>query len=199
MTASTASLASSSPTRRRSALLTCLLAAALTAGCTTDSGTSSTQGHALDGGMQSTGRAGTEHAQLGEVFWAALPLPTNTSNDPVTISKARFTSVPKGLKVSEYRVLDVNEVGGVIFLAYEGGKYGTRDPEKFRNYADKPIRLKGKKSSDYYYAAKIKVTGKVQGDLEGCRYWYEQNEHRYWQEVPCQTTIQLGPPLPEDN
>lgn len=148
--------------------------------------------------MQSTGRIGTEHAQVGEVFWAALPLPRNTTKDPVAIDKARFTKIPKGLKVSEYRIFDTNEVGGIYFLAYSGGKYGTKDPEKFRNYAGKPIRLKGKKESDYYVAAKVTVTGPVHEDLGGCVFWYKQNTKKYKQNLHCQTTIRIGKPLPDN-
>ncbi|MFF8932370.1 hypothetical protein ACF1AO_34465 [Streptomyces longwoodensis] len=202
MTASTADPASSSRTNQRRLLLACLTVCLLSAGCSSNPATGGkdlTQGHALDGGMQSTGRAGTENAQLGEVFWAALPLPSNTSRDPLTISKARFTTIPKGLKVSEYKVFDVNEVGGVIYLAYSGGKYGTRNPEKYRDHSSEPLKVKGRTSSHYYYAAKVTVTGPVKTDLEGCRYWYEQKGREYRQDVPCQTTIRLGPPLTEDN
>ncbi|MGW7244558.1 hypothetical protein [Streptomyces sp. NPDC054804] len=149
--------------------------------------------------MQSTGRVGTEHAQLGEVFWAALPLPHNTSKDPVAINKARFTQIPKGLKIGEYRIFNANQSDGVYLLAYTGGKYGTKDPASFTNYAGKPIRLKGKQDSDYYYAAKVMVTGPVHTDLGGCSFWYEQNSRKYKQVLPCQVTIRIGKPLPDNN
>ncbi|MFD8308392.1 hypothetical protein ACFV29_39585 [Streptomyces sp. NPDC059690] len=111
-----------------------------------------------------------EHAQLGEVFWAALPLPHNTSKDPLAIKKARFTEIPKGLKIGEYRIFNANEVGGIYLLAYDGGKYGMKDPEKFTNYAGKPARLKAKQESDYYYAAKATVTGPVHKNPGGCSF-----------------------------
>ncbi|MEV7814394.1 hypothetical protein AB0P05_27275 [Streptomyces flaveolus] len=151
----------------------------------------------MNGGLQSTGRIGTEHAQIGEVFWAALPLPNNTSKEPVSIHKARFTEVPKGLKIGEYRVFNTKEVGGVYLLAYSGGKYGTKDPEKLTNYAGKSIRVKGKQESDYYYAAKVTVIGPVHRDLGGCTFWYRQSGQEYKQTLPCQTTIRLGKPLPD--
>ncbi|MFF8730491.1 hypothetical protein ACF073_29030 [Streptomyces sp. NPDC015171] len=149
--------------------------------------------------MQSTGRVGTEHAQVGEVFWAALPLPNNTSGDSVEIEKARFTEIPEGLKVGEYRVFDTEEVGGIYLLAYSGGKYGTKDPEKLTNYAGNSIHLKGRQESDYYFAAKITVTGPVHGDLGGCSFLYNQQGREYKQKLPCQTAIRLGRPLPDNN
>jgi hypothetical protein len=183
----------------RAKLAAALLVGMLTAGCATHSSGEVAQGRALDGGMQSTGRIGTDHAQLGEVFWAALPLPRNASKDPVVIEKARFTQIPKGLKVGEYRVFSANEVGGIYFLAYTGGKYGTKDPEKFKNYAGQPIHLKGKQESDYYYAAKVTVTGPVHDDLGNCSFWYEQNNKKYKQKLHCQTSIRIGKPLPDDD
>ena len=203
MTASTASPASSSPTRTRGLVGAALLAALLAAGCTSpDSDATASQeparGRALNGGMQTTGRIGTEHAQVGEVFWAALPLPRNATKDPLAIEKARFTKIPKGLKVGEYRVFDTDEVGGIYFLAYAGGKYGTKDPDTLKNHAGEPIRLKSDQESDYYYAAKVTVTGPVHHDLGGCSYWYKQNNRQYRQSLHCQTTIRVGTPLPDD-
>lgn len=136
----------------------------LAAGCGSDSTGGVSKGRALNGGMQSTGRVGTEHAQIGEVFWAALPLPHNTSKDPVAIDKARFTQIPKGLKVGEYRVFNTKQVGGIYLLAYTGGKYGTKDPDTFTNYAGKPVRLNSKQESDYYYAVGVRPL-----DTEGAR------------------------------
>lgn len=101
--------------------------------------------------------------------------------------------------MSEYRVFDANEVGGVLVLGYSGGKYGTRNPEKYTDYADRPISLKAKQAGDYYYAARVTVTGQVEEDLEGCRYWYEKKGREYWQDIPCQTTIRLGTPVPGES
>jgi len=194
-----ASLASSSPTRRRVTLTAALLVSVLAVGCESQPSGGVAQGHALNGGMQSTGRVGIEHAQLGEVFWAALPLPNNTSKDSVAINKARFTEIPKGLKVGEYRIFNATEAGGIYLLAYTGGKYGTKDPEKLTNYAGKPIQLKANQESDYYFAAKVTVTGPIHKDLGGCSFWYKQNGKEYKQNLSCQTTIRIGKPLPGDS
>ncbi|WP_190075813.1 hypothetical protein [Streptomyces lanatus] len=45
---------------------------------------------ALDGGMQSAGDVGYDHAQVGAEYWAGLPLPWNASGQDLEITRAEF-------------------------------------------------------------------------------------------------------------
>ncbi|MFI8166038.1 hypothetical protein ACIGAN_06720 [Streptomyces sp. NPDC085931] len=46
-----------------------------------------------------------------------------------------------------------------------------------------------------FWAARVRVTGKVTGELTGCRYYYRQDDTEYRQNVACISRIRLGPPL----
>ncbi|MCF1646500.1 hypothetical protein [Streptomyces indiaensis] len=48
---------------------------------------------------------------------------------------------------------------------------------------------------DIFWAARVRVTGKVTGDLTGCRYYYRHDGTEYRQNVACTSKIRLGPPL----
>lgn len=193
--------ASSTPTRRPLLLVVtlCLAVAAavgtyLLAAGRGESGTV-TEGTALDGGMQSAGDVGYEHAQVGEEYWAGLPLVWNESSRDLAISKAEFVHVPEGLEVLEYRALDGDDTDGNILFARTDGKGGMGDLTEARNYAGTPVKVKAKSGSDVYYIARVKVTGPIHADLTGCRYWYRQGAREYRQDVDCSTIIRLGPPL----
>ncbi|MFD5013774.1 hypothetical protein [Streptomyces chartreusis] len=153
------------------------------------------EGSALDGGMQSAGDVGYEHAKVGEEYWAGLPLAWNTSATDVEITKAEFSQVPKGLKVIEYRAVNGNETDGNILFARADGKGGMPDLLKARNYAEHPVKVKAKSGSDIYYVARVKVTGPIEGALKGCHFWYRQGSQQYQQQLECSTIVSLGPPL----
>lgn len=157
------------------------------------------EGSALDGGMQSAGDVGYDHAQVGAEYWAGLPLPWNTSGQDLEITRAEFSQIPKGLKIIEYRAVDSNDTDGNILFSRADGKGGIPDLTKVRNYADHPVKVKAKAGSDIYYAARVKVTGPIHGTLKGCRFWYQQNDKEYQQLVDCSTIIRLGPPIKYKN
>ncbi|MGW6902905.1 hypothetical protein [Streptomyces sp. NPDC054940] len=190
---------SSAPTRHRVISVTALCAAVLTGGAawviTGSSAGVVPEGSALNGGMQSAGDVGYEHAEVGDEYWAGLPLTWNTSTQDVEIRKAEFSQVPKGLKVIGYRAVNVNETDGNILFARADGKGGMPDLSKARNYAGHPFKVKAKSGSDIYYVARVKVTGPVQGALKGCRFWYRQGSQQYRQQLECSTIIRLGPPV----
>lgn len=162
-----------------------------------DSPTSQRRGTALDGG--SDWDLISPHAQIGTEYWVALPIAANRSSTPLTLSKARITHVPEGLKVLEYRVISAEETDGFPNTIYAHGKYGMPDLAKVHNYAGRPIGLEPKGDPDKYYAAYVKVTGPVHGALTGCRYWYRQGGTEYQQDLRCHVEIRLGPPLKIDN
>ncbi|MFE7277254.1 hypothetical protein [Streptomyces sp. NPDC057623] len=149
--------------------------------------------------MQSAGDVGYEHAQIGEEYWAGLPLTWNTTAEDVEITKAEFSEVPKGLKVIEYRALNGNQTDGNILFARTDGKGGMPDLFKARNYAGHPVKVKAKSGSDIYYVARVKVTGPPQGALKGCRFWYRQGSQQYQQQLDCSTIVRLGPPIKYEN
>ncbi|MFF8867781.1 hypothetical protein ACF08B_37710 [Streptomyces sp. NPDC015139] len=196
-------LASSTRTSRtRNAALTAavlLVLAALYALTGSDTGGTTRavrEGNALDGGMQSAGNVGYEHAQVGHEYWAGLPLPWNTSRSDIRLTAAEFTHVPKGLKVVEYRAFDAGETdGNVIFASTDADESSMGDLFKMRNYAGRAMTVKAKSSSRVYYVARVKVTGPVHDSLSGCRYSYRQGATQYQQHIDCSTIVRLGPPL----
>ncbi|MET8582222.1 hypothetical protein ABZX39_15225 [Streptomyces collinus] len=164
----------------------------------TGSGTGGTvrEGNALDGGTQSAGNVGYEHAQVGDEYWAGLPIPWNTSRSDIQLSAAEFTHVPKGVKVVEYRAFDADETdGNVVFASTDAHESGMGDLFKVRNYAGRAVTIKADSGSNVYYVARIKVTGPVHDSLSGCRYSYRQGATRYQQDIDCSTSVRLGPPL----
>lgn len=86
-------------TPRRRRLLSALLAAAGAWALTGSLAQAVPEGSALDGGMQSAGDVGYEHAQAGDEYWAGLPLPWNTSSEDIEITGADFGHVPDGIEV----------------------------------------------------------------------------------------------------
>ncbi|MFI9773003.1 hypothetical protein ACIHJG_40240 [Streptomyces sp. NPDC052415] len=157
------------------------------------------KGTALNGGMQTAGDIGYEHAQIGDEYWAALPMTWNVSDHKVHITRAEFGHVPQGLKVLEYRAVSAKETDGNVLLAGTDGKDGMIDLSKVHDYADQGITVKAKSGADYYYIARIKVTGAIDESLKDCRYWYEQDSEHYLQQIDCSTIIRLGPPTVYDD
>ncbi|MFE7889635.1 hypothetical protein [Streptomyces sp. NPDC057412] len=176
-------------------LCTAALAGAITWGLTGTPAVEVHEGSALDGGMQSAGDIGYEHAQVGEEYWAGLPMTWNTSDQDLEITRAEFSHVPQGLEVIEYRAVDGNETDGNILFSRNDGKSGLSDLLKAKNHAGRPVKVKAKSGSDIYYVARVKVTGPIHGALKDCRFWYQQDHKEYQQRVDCSTIVRLGPPI----
>ncbi|WP_143051644.1 hypothetical protein [Streptomyces sp. 1222.5] len=101
------------------------------------------EGNALDGGMQSAGNVGYEHAQIAHEYWAGLPLPWDTSSSDIRLTAAEFTHVPKRLQVVEYRAFDAGETdGNVIFASTDADESSMGDLFKMRNYAGHAVTVK---------------------------------------------------------
>ncbi|AGS66962.1 hypothetical protein B446_00610 [Streptomyces collinus Tu 365] len=151
------------------------------------------EGHALDGNLQSGMFVFNDHAQIGSEYWVALPPVSNTSKKPLMLLDAKITHVPKGLKVVEYRAVSAKDTEGHALIISTGGKHGMPDLAKLHDYAGQPIEVKSKTESDFYYSARVRVTGRVHENLTGCRFWYRQGSTKYHQDLGCTTEIRLGP------
>ncbi|QIJ63182.1 hypothetical protein [Streptomyces sp. JB150] len=182
-------------TPRRRRLVSALLVAAWVWATTGSQAQGVPEGSALGGGMQSAGDVGYEHAQVGEEYWAGLPLPWNTSGEDIELTDAHFGHVPEGIEVIEYRAVDVNETDGNVLFARTDGKGAMPDLSEARNHAGHPVRVKADSGSDIYYVARTKVTGPVHGALKDCRFRYRQGPWQYRQQVGCSTIVSLGPPI----
>lgn len=175
---------SSTPTRLGAALAVLLLAA-----CTAPK---EAEGHALDGnGAQSSGTVGNEHVKVGQTWWFALPVPHNVTGQPIEITAVSLVTVPKGIKVLEYDAYSLEDTNGLALLAVEGDKFAP-DFGKLKNYAAGPVRVAGKKSSDVYFLAKLKILSPPKGTAHGCRFKYQQAGHPFVQTLDCEVELTTG-------
>ncbi|MEU9451584.1 hypothetical protein [Streptomyces sp. NPDC048277] len=169
-----------------------LFAVFLALGATVLTSCSGSGGTALDGGLQSYGISGYEHAQVGKEYWVTLPQMENTSGKPLTVLSGKIVHVPAGLRITGYRIAGAGAGGHPIGASPVGatddvGRAGARKGDR--------IRIKAHGLSDLYYEARVKVTGPVHGDLTTCRYEYRQGSTTYHQDLGCDTRIRLGKPL----
>jgi hypothetical protein len=199
MDPSVVNLGSSTPYRQRFAVLAAVWAATLLVWLVDGPPGSPRRGTALNGGLQSAGEVGYEHARVGDEYWAALPLTWNVSDEDVRITRAEFGHVPEGLKVLEYRAVSVEATEAHVLFAAVDGRGGMDDLSKVRDYAGQGVKVEAKSGADHYYIARVKVTGPVDEALKDCRYWYDQDGARYRQQLDCSTIIRLGPPLVYDD
>ncbi|MGY5099338.1 hypothetical protein [Streptomyces sp. 900105245] len=136
------------------------------------------------------------HAQVGKEYWVALPAADNLTNRPLTLLRGEFTRVPHGLKLIEYRAFSHEDTEGhPMGPTPVGGSPGIPDLTRLHDYSDRPSRVAPHEPGDVFWAARLRVTGKVTGALTGCRYFYRQGSTDYQQDLSCVTKIRLGPPL----
>lgn len=135
------------------------------------------------------------HARPGSEYWVSLPAVANTSDEPLALLKGEITRVPEGLEILEYRAVSAEDTDGHPMIVPTGGRNGMPDLAKIRDYAGRPVRVPAREVSDIFYAARVRVTGPVRGDLTGCRYWYRQGNKKFRQDLGCVTRIRLGKPL----
>ncbi|MFF0203426.1 hypothetical protein [Streptomyces sp. NPDC005017] len=147
-------------------------------------------GGALDGGMQSAGTLGNDHVRRGQRWWAALPVPYNQSGRPVEITSARFLRVPKGLEIVEYAAYARDDSDGVVMLM-EHGSPGMPRLDELENHLRDVNRVKAKAESDVYYGAWLKVTGRISGNLGGCRFEYRQDGRDFEQTLDCDIALRV--------
>lgn len=101
---------SSTPPRLQALLI--LLCAVALAGCSSPGAV--VEGKALEReGMQSSGAVGSLHAKVGETCWIALPVPSNTSAEPIEVTDVAVEHIPDDIRLVEYAAYDRNDTEGL--------------------------------------------------------------------------------------
>ncbi|MER6345109.1 hypothetical protein ACWC10_05955 [Streptomyces sp. NPDC001595] len=153
-------------------------------------------GTALDGDIQAGMEVTSPHTQIGKEYWVALPTADNVSDRPLTLLRGEITQVPEGLRIVGYKALSHEDTGGhPLSAAPVGGSPGIPDLTTLPDHSDRPSLIPAHEPGEVFWAARVRVTGKVTGDLTGCRYYYRQGDAEYRQELACVSRIRLGPPL----
>lgn len=194
MTGSQASPVSS--TRSRALVLLAALALALTACSPGGEGgggaAASRPGTALASeGTQSSGIVGNENTRVGEIWYFALPVPYNTSSQPIEITDVAIKRVPSGIEVLEYGAYHLEDTGGLPLLADHGGPH-TPDFGKLKNYALKPVKVEAGKESEIFYLAKLKITAPPKEAARWCRFDYRQAGQAYSQTMDCEVELKVA-------
>ncbi|MEU4111780.1 hypothetical protein [Streptomyces sp. NPDC027717] len=191
---------SSTPSRRSRTLFVALIAAAALAGLAVWQFLLA--GHPYDYTVGTAlaydtlgGEVEDPHIQVGKEYWVALPRAENTSDRPLTLLKGEITDVPKGLKVTEYRAFSHEETEGhPLGPSPVEGSPGIPALTATHDHTG-PSQIKARTSGDIFWAARIRVTGKITGALSGCRYFYQQGNVKYQQDLYCVSQLRVGPPL----
>ncbi|MFJ6573769.1 hypothetical protein ACIQNU_40890 [Streptomyces sp. NPDC091292] len=148
------------------------------------------RGQALNGGIQTMGTLGNSHVKVGDIWWVAFPELRNSSSVDIVLTGVEMTHVPAGLKVLEYGAFDRSDTEGVPLLAREGASQAPRF-DRLTNYVREEIRVKAGKTGDIFYMVRLEATGPIKGNLQGCRYEYQQGSARYEQTLGCDTALRL--------
>ncbi|MGW1862442.1 hypothetical protein [Streptomyces collinus] len=136
------------------------------------------------------------HAQVGKDYWVALPAADNLTGRPLTLLKGEFTHIPHDLKLVEYRAFSHEDTQGhPMGTSPVGGSPGIPDLTRLHDYSGRPSRVAPHQPGEIFWAARLRVTGKVTSVLTGCRYIYRQESTEYQQDPSCVTKIRLGSPL----
>ncbi|MEV5438781.1 hypothetical protein AB0K80_22625 [Streptomyces sp. NPDC052682] len=194
--------ASSTPSRTwgkgRALLLGSALAAALTVLAVWSlPGEEPSGGHAagtaLDGDIQAGVEVTSPHARIGKEYWVALPTADNVSDRPLTLLRGEITRVPDGLRIIGYKALSHEDTGGHPLSASPvGGSPGIPDLTTLPDRSGRPAVVPAHEPGEVFWAARVRVTGKVTGDLTGCRYVYRQGGVTYQQDLVCVSRIRVG-------
>lgn len=165
-----------------------MLACALLVGCSV----SRSDGHALDAeGTQSSGTVGNTHAQVGQTWYFALPVPHNVSDQSIEITGASVVDPPKGLRIISYAAYDLNDTEGLPLLVL-GGESDTPNFSRLKNYAESLVKVPPKKESDIFFQAKIRIESPPRKNIERCRFQYRQGDHEFTQTLDCRMELKVG-------
>ncbi len=145
-------------------------------------------GIALDGGIQESGTVGSENAKVGETWWFALPIPTNTSAEPIEITGVSLVQVPKGIRVLRYGAYSLEDTEGLALLAKEGDDWTPRFAA-LRDHSGKPLKVAPHASSDIYYLARLKITSLPSRSARYCEFAYRQGGRAYTQTLDCEVEL----------
>ncbi|MEU0310484.1 MULTISPECIES: hypothetical protein [Streptomyces] len=142
-------------------------------------------------GTQSSGVVGNENTRVGEIWYFALPVPYNTSSQPIEITDVALKRVPSGIEVLEYGAYHLEDAGGLPLLADDGGPH-TPDFGKLKNYALKPVKVEAGKESEIFYLAKLKITAPPKESARWCRFDYRQAGQAYSQTMDCEVELKVA-------
>ncbi|WP_415940025.1 hypothetical protein [Streptomyces sp. 039-1] len=148
------------------------------------------EGQALNGGLGSEADFGNETLRIGKEYWLSLPQAHNIGGEQVTILKARFVSLPKGLKLIGYKVVSTKDTDGYgmgTVLANSPDDEFTGGPK----YSEK-ITVKAHGTAERYHVARFRVTGPITGDTSLCRFWYQKKTATYRQDLRCVNQLRLA-------
>ncbi|MFJ6837298.1 hypothetical protein [Streptomyces sp. NPDC091209] len=148
------------------------------------------EGHALGGGWYDQADFGNESLRTGKEYWVSLPQAWNVSGEPVTVLKARFVSLPKGLELIGYKVVSTEDTDG-----FGMGSMLTGSPaDDITGLPERPnaFTVKARRPADWYHVARIRVSGPVTGDTSRCRFWYRQGSVTYRQDLRCVNQLRLA-------
>ncbi|MDT0390823.1 hypothetical protein [Streptomyces dubilierae] len=153
-------------------------------------------GSSLDSDIQAGLEVTSPHAQVGKEYWVALPTADNVSDQPLTLLRGEITKVPEGLEIVGYKAISHEDTDGHPLSASPvEGSPGVPNLTRLPDHSGRPSLVPAHEPGDIFWAARIRVTGRVTGDLTGCRYYYRQDGTEYGQNVACTSKIRLGPPL----
>ncbi|MFE7459414.1 hypothetical protein [Streptomyces sp. NPDC057554] len=179
-------------TRIRVLLLVLLLAVLMPAGSAAQRTDGRRWGTALAAdGMQASGTVGSENARVGQVWYFALPVPGNISDEPIGITRAAVEHVPPGIEVLGYGAYDMSDTDGLPLLATEGEPH-TPDFARLRNYADRAVEVPAGETSDIFYAVRLKITSPPEGPVRRCRFEYTQDGRAYTQTMDCELLLTVA-------
>jgi hypothetical protein len=168
--------------------LSLLLAAALLSAYSPSSAQASTGTALSTQGMQSSGVVGSDHAKVGETWWFALPVPENTSREPVEITDVSVLHVPAGIEILEYGAYDIDDTEGLPLLAREGEAHGP-DFARLENHIDDPVSVAAGTQSDIFYVAKMAIVAPPKESTRQCRFTYRQGGKQFTQTLDCEVSL----------
>ncbi|MFF7601226.1 hypothetical protein [Streptomyces mirabilis] len=148
------------------------------------------KGHALGAGLLEQADLEYDQLRIGKEYWLNLPQATNTSGEPVTITKAQFVNLPKGLELIGYKVVSVYDTGGYgigVRLVKSPNDDITGLPERSSTFT-----VKAHKPANSFHMARFRVTGPVTGETSQCRFWYRQGSVKYRQDLRCVNQLRLA-------
>lgn len=145
-------------------------------------------------GAQSSGTVGNTHAQVGQTWYFAFPLPRNVSDRSIQITRVRVVDPPKGMKVVGYAAYNRNDTDGLPLLALKG-EADTPDFAHLKNYATAPVTVKAKRESDIFFQARIQIVLPPRAPIRYCQFEYQQGDTKYTQTLDCEMELKVGSPL----
>ncbi|GHD36384.1 hypothetical protein GCM10010335_32410 [Streptomyces galbus] len=151
-------------------------------------------GSALDGDIQAGLEVTSPHLKVGNEYWVPLPTADNVSDQPLALLRGEITQVPKGLEIIGYKAISHEDTDGHPLSASPiEGSPGLPNLTKLPDHSSRPSRVPAHEPGDIFWAARVRVTGKITGDLTGCRYYYRQGSTQFLQELSCVSKLRLGP------